>query len=190
MNQNTEQFFEIYKSHINRRGAPEFLQWLEEETDFFTAPASTRYHLSEEGGLCEHSLNVFSRLRETIEPERDVLEESIAICGLLHDVCKANFYATDYRNAKNSETGVWERVPYYTVQDQFPFGHGEKSVFLIQRFMALSDEEALAIRWHMGAYDASAKVNEKVLSEVYQKYPLALYLHFADQKATYFDEKK
>lgn len=184
-----EDFQRIYERYIRRPGADRFLTWLE-ATDFFTAPASTKYHLSKEGGLCSHSINVFERLQDLVEPGAQNGNESMAICGLLHDVCKANFYAVDYRNAKNPKTGLWERVPYYIVQDRFPFGHGEKSVFLILRHMALSDEEAMAIRWHMGAYDAAAKTNEKMLSEVYRQYPLALNLHFADMKATYFDEKE
>ena len=110
-------------------------------TGFFTAPASTKYHGNYEGGLVKHSLNVFERIRGRLE----FTPETRAICGLLHDVCKANFYAVDYKNQKNA-AGTWERVPFYTVKDQFPFGHGEKSVFLIERFMNLTNKKALAIR--------------------------------------------
>ena len=114
--------------------------------------------------------------------------ESIAICGLLHDICKANFYTISYRNAKN-ERGQWEKVPYYTVDDQFPFGHGEKSVFVVERFMRLRENEAIAIRWHMGGFDEAAKSGGFSISHAYEKYPLAVLLHMADLEATYLSEQ-
>ena len=160
-----ENFIEVYKKHIHREGADKLLQWLK-TTDFFTAPASTKYHGAHEGGLDESA------------------EETIAICALLHDVCKANFYKTDFRNQKNS-AGEWEKVPYYTVSDQFSYGHGEKSVWLIQRFMRLSIEESIAIRWHMGGFDEAVKGGSRALSKAYEEYPSALLLHIADMKATY-----
>lgn len=140
--------------------------WLE-KTDFFTAPASTKYHLSVEGGLLEHSLNVYNRLLELVKNENlkrtgsNVVDErtleNVTICALLHDVCKVNFYKVAYRNQKNETTKEWKKVPYYTVEDKFPYGHGEKSVFLIERFIRLTVEEAMAIRWHMGGFDEAVK---------------------------------
>lgn len=111
--------------------------------------------------------------------------ETIAICGLLHDVCKANFYKATTRNVKNDETGKWEKVPYYSIEEKFPFGHGEKSVFLIERFMKLTPEEAVAIRFHMGEFE-----KERSTSDAYSKYPLAVMLHVSDLLATYMDEKE
>lgn len=187
-----ENFIEVYKKHIHREGADKLLQWLK-TTDFFTAPASTKYHGAHEGGLVEHSLNVYKFYRKEMFQRAKLFsgadldesaEETIAICALLHDVCKANFYKTDFRNQKNS-AGEWEKVPYYTVSDQFSYGHGEKSVWLIQRFMRLSIEESIAIRWHMGGFDEAVKGGSRALSKAYEEYPSALLLHIADMKATY-----
>lgn len=178
-----------YKGHIVREGSQALLEWLL-ESDFFIAPASTKYHGAWEGGLAEHSLHVFYRLKKLCIAECGELKhlESIAICGLLHDLCKTNFYAVSTRNVKNEKTGMWEKQPYYTVADKFPLGHGEKSVFLIERFLRLTPEEALAIRWHMGGFDDAAK--GYALTGAYERCPLALLLHIADMMATYLDENK
>ena len=112
------------------------------------------------------------------------------ICGLLHDVCKAIFYKVGTRNVKIDVTGQWEKVPFYQVADQLPYGHGEKSVYLIERFMRLRTEEAMAIRWHMGGFDDAAKGGCFAISEAYDKYPLAVKLHIADLKATYLMEHR
>lgn len=148
---NKERFIEIFTSQIHRPGAAELLEWLE-STDFFEAPASTHYHGSYPGGLVEHSLNVYYELIGAGRVPGVPTAETYAVVALLHDICKADFYAQSTRNQKNSD-GKWETVPCYTVREKFPFGHGEKSAFLVQRFMLLTDAEALAIRWHMGAYD-------------------------------------
>ena len=185
------EFIRIYKKNIQRNGADKLLSWLE-STDFFTAPASTRFHLSHEGGLCEHSIHVYKRLCATVEAIRggEVSNETIAICGLLHDVCKANFYKVSNRNVKNERTGQWEKQPFYQVEDVYPYGHGEKSVFLIERRMRLRAEEAIAIRWHMGGWDEAAKGGSYACSTAFNKYPLALMLHIADMEATYLDENE
>ena len=161
------------------------IEWLA-TTDFFTAPASTKYHGAYEGGLVEHSLNVYEQLLMS-ENAGWFGKESIIKVALLHDICKANFYAVDYRNAKID--GKWGQVPFYTVTDDFPYGHGEKSVLLASRFLRLSEEEIMAIRWHMGAFDEAVKGGFN-LSQVYEKYPLALELHIADMRATYLVEKR
>ena len=180
-----EEFLEIYKTHITRKGADELLDWLL-RTDFFTAPASTRYHCACEGGLVTHSVSVFNTLVEKHFDEETDSMESFAICALLHDLCKAQFYKTSTRNVKNDETGQWEKVPYYSIEDSFPYGHGEKSVFLIERFMRLKLDEAMAIRWHMGGFDDA---NGYYISNAYDKYPLAVKLHLADLESTYLREK-
>ncbi len=180
-----DEFIQIFNENIGREGSGDFLNWLE-STDFFTAPASTRYHSCHEGGLCEHSLNVYHRLTAlATEPINLATNETIAICGLLHDVCKANFYKATTRNVKNEQTGQWEKQPYYSIEEKFPFGHGEKSVFLIERFMTLTPEEAVAIRFHMGEFE-----KERSTSDAYSKYPLAVMLHIADEEATFLDEKE
>ena len=169
-------FREIYQKYIHREGSTELLNWLE-ASDFFDAPASTKYHESYAGGLAEHSEKVFRELFRLLiaYPEVEVSTETVAVVALLHDVCKANCYKTEYRNRKN-ERGQWEKYPAYTFKEDFVFGgHGSKSVYLIQKFMPLTDEEAVAINCHMGGNDAF---------DAYRAYPLAFLLHTADMAAT------
>lgn len=170
-----------------RKDVDKLLLWLA-GTDFFSAPASTKYHGAYAGGLLEHSLNVYDAYMKLFGDDDDP-RDSIIICTLLHDICKAGFYAVEYRNRKN-EDGVWEKVPVYIVNDQFPMGHGEKSVFLIERFIKLKTEEAVAIRWHMGGFDDAVKGGSYALSGAYDKYPLAVKLHLADMYASYLIENR
>jgi len=192
--ENQERFIKIYKQNIKREGSDKLLEYLL-STDFFTAPASTRFHLSEEGGLCLHSLHTYERLLADVKNEygRNWEEtfpaESITICGLLHDVCKANMYKVDTRNVKNN--GVWEQVPYYTVEDKLPYGHGEKSVYIINGFMRITRDEAMAINWHMGPFDARVSGGgQNIMKEAFYQFPLALMTFFADMQAVYLDEKE
>lgn len=135
-----------------------------------------------------HSVSVFETMAERFFEEGDSME-SFAICGLLHDVCKAQFYKVSSRNVKNPDTGRWEPQPYYAIEDQFPYGHGEKSVFLIERFLRLKPSEAVAIRWHMGGFDDAARGGSFAISQAYERYPLAVKLHLADVYSTYLKEK-
>lgn len=185
-----EEFLNIYNENVKRDGADNFLNYLL-KTDFFTAPASTRFHGSHEGGLLEHSLNVYHCLKDYLERDRakqlyrmNYSEETIALCALLHDVCKVNFYKTDYRNAKN-ERGEWEKVPYYTIDDTLPYGHGEKSVYIISGFMRLTREEAFAIRYHMGF---SGVEDKNSIGKAFEMFPLAFALSVADMEASYYLE--
>lgn len=184
-----DEFVEIYKKNISRQGSEELLKWLS-NTDFFTAPASTKYHCACEGGLLQHSLNVYKVLMERYFNAETENAESFAICALLHDLCKAQFYKVSTRNVKNETTGAWEKQPFYQVEDSFPYGHGEKSVFLIERFMRLKTSEAMAIRWHMGGFDESAKAGGFSMSLAFDKFPLAVKLHISDLEATYLREKR
>ena len=180
-----EEFINLLKS-TNREGVEDLIKFMEEKTDFFTAPASTRFHGNYEKGLLEHSMKVYEILKHKVENcviELKVQEETIIIAALLHDICKANYYKIDYRNAKNAE-GVWEKVPYYTVDDTIPYGHGEKSVMMITEYMKLTSEEKYVIRWHMGFTEP--KENYTTIGLAYKKYPLALLMHEADLEATYF----
>lgn len=184
-----QKFIEYYQTNIHREGADRLLEWLQ-TTDFFTAPASTRYHCACPSGLVMHSVNVYEVMMEKhFDPETDNAE-SFALCALLHDVCKAQFYKISTRNVKNEKTGQWEKVPYYTIEDAFPYGHGEKSVYLIERFVRLKPAEATAIRWHMGGFDDAAKGGNFSISVAYDKYPIAVKLHLADLEATYLREKE
>jgi len=186
-----EQFIEIFKSEVNRPGADKLLEWLE-KSDFFDAPASSKFHLAEPGGLCKHSIHVFNNLkklvRDWVGPENVPIGgtsmESVAICGLLHDVCKANFYKVEMRNRKN-ENGQWEQYPFYVIDYQLPYGHGEKSVYIISGFMRLTREEAMAIRWHMGSW---VEGEARDAGNAFAKYPLSMMTHFADMMATNIDE--
>lgn len=180
-----EEFIKIFNENIKREGSQQFLKWLQ-TTDFFKAPASTRYHCACESGLVMHSVSVYNTLMEQHFNEETDSKESFAISGLLHDLCKAEFYKVSTRNVKDETTGRWEQVPYYAVEDTFPYGHGEKSVFLIERFMRLKIEEAMAIRWHMGGFTEGGGYS---ISQAYEKYPLAVKLHLADMESTYLKEK-
>ena len=190
INKNKEEFLNIAKTNIKRDGIDELLKWIE-STDFFEAPASARFHLAEAGGLCQHSLNVYHRLKKlAIEHfgEENTSLESVANCSLFHDVCKCCFYKTDYRNVK--ENGEWVQKPYYTIDDPLPYGHGEKSVYIINGYMRLSREEALAINWHMGGFDKRVQGGDQSFSNAYYKYPLCTLTHIADIMATYLDETR
>lgn len=180
-----DEFIQIFTENVTRAGAKELLSWLQ-NTDFFSAPASTKYHCACENGLVMHSVSVFNTMMEKHFEEGVDSVESFAIAALLHDVCKAEFYKVSTRNVKNELTGQWEKQPYYSIEDKFPFGHGEKSVFLIERFMKLRLDEAMAIRWHMGNFDDSSGYT---VSQAYEKYPLAVKLHLADMESTYLREK-
>lgn len=189
---NKEEFIKIVTETIKRPGIENLMKWLE-KTDFFTAPASTRFHLSEEGGLCEHSLNVYKRLKREIiseyEYESPYSDESIALVALFHDTCKTDVYKVEMRNVKNKETGKWEQEPYYTFDDAIPMGHGEKSVYIINGFLRLTREEAMAVMWHMGGFDVRVKGGDFSVNKAFEMYPLAALLHVADLKATTLDEK-
>jgi len=190
-----EEFIQIYTENIKRNGADKLLEYLK-KSDFFTAPSSTRYHGAHEGGLVEHSVNVYHCLKDYLSRPRtkelygmDFSEETIAIVALLHDVCKINFYTTEMRNKKNDVTGQWEKVPYYTINDTLPYGHGEKSVYIISGFFygddRLTRDEAFAIRYHMGF---SGTEDKNSIGRALEMYPLALALNVADMEAAYFLE--
>ena len=179
-------FLTLCKTIDRGNGVFDLLDWLE-ETDFYTAPASTKYHGAHQGGLLEHSLNVYDELKRLLSayPEIKVSEESVVIVALFHDLCKVNFYATEKRNRKN-ESGQWESYDAYTIQEKFCFGgHGSKSVYLVQHFMSLKPEEAVAINCHMASWDGN-----KDVGKAFEKFPLAWLLHVADESATFIKESK
>lgn len=188
LERNKERFKALIRSTETRKDELErLLGWLEGQ-DFFEAPASTRFHGAYKGGLLEHSLNVydaFIKLFGNSEHNKD----SIIICTLLHDVCKVGFYSVEYRNKKN-EAGVWEKVPVYVVDDKLPYGHGEKSVYILNCFMRLKTEEAMAIRWHMGGFDEAVKGGSYAQSSAFGQFPLAVKVHMADLYASYIMETR
>lgn len=186
LNPNINLFLKITDG-ITRYGITHFMDWLCKETDFMTAPASTRFHGAEEGGLLKHSLCVYKNLLALRPPSVDYSLDTMKIVSLFHDICKVNFYAVDTKNRKNPETGIWETVPYYTVDEQLPYGsHGGKSVYLLMSHgLDLTEQEAIAINNHMGGWDYTTYHNP---SQAFEKYPLAVYLHMADIMATYIDK--
>ena len=187
-----KQFEELLLS-TKREGIEALLEFIR-KSDFYTAPASTKYHSCHEGGLLEHSLNVYECLIAKLNSPiwsptlSKIPKESLVISSLLHDLTKTYFYTVEYRNKKNDETGVWEKIPFYTIDDKVPYGHGEKSVMMIEEYIKLTPVERYSIRWHMGW--SEPKENYNALGKAMGKYPLVLALHEADQEATYLLEEE
>ena len=186
---NKERFIEVYKKYIHREGSDKLLEYLmSHSSDFFDAPASARYHGNYDGGLVEHSLNVYDCLKDYLERTRvkttyglNYNDESIAIVALLHDLCKINCHKKGTRNVK--ENGQWKQVPTFEYNDTLPYGHGEKSVYMISGYMRLTREEAFAIRYHMGF---SGSEDARNVGAAFEMFPLAFALSTADMEATYF----
>ena len=183
-----QRFLDLYQSSIKREGADDLLEWIS-SSDFFTAPASTRFHGAYEGGLLAHSLNVYDCLVDELASaglNEEYSPETVAVVSLLHDVCKANFYKKGTRNVK--ENGQWVTKEIFEIDEKFPCGHGEKSVIILQNFIRLEAEEIYAIRAHMGGFDTSVKGGDYFIGKIFEKSKLALLLHLADMKATYLLE--
>lgn len=199
--------FEAEMSKVRRPGIDKLMAYIR-KSDFYTAPASTKYHLSCEGGLLQHSLNVLDAMREVMTKENDgqyedgsprikyhyqvagrfvttISEESLIVIALLHDICKTYFYTVSTRNAKNEKTGKWEKAPYYTVSDKMPLGHGCKSAMIIKQYMELTTPEMYAIWWHMGFTDTTDTMS---LTQAIKQYPIIWAVHTADMMASYFME--
>jgi len=178
-----EEFEHILLS-TGRDGIIDLLKYLE-STDFFTAPSSTKYHDTEPGGLLNHSMKTYYYLNRLTDLFTGIYpEDTVKIVGLLHDICKANFYKRDFRNVKVE--GIWTPQPYISIEDQLPLGHGEKSVILLQRFIKLTDDEIMAIRWHMMAFDdlhCTYAGNPLAITAASTKYPLIVLMHIADLSA-------
>ena len=209
------EFIRIFQEDVIpvRPGAADLLYYLEKQSSFFTDPASGKYHLNVPGGLCQHSLNVYHRLMNLVATEPYLFEnggfpapgkDSIAVIALLHDLCKIGCYQQEARNQKNYDPEkvkaagwgvkhdqlgdfIWETVMQYKFDDPMPYGHGEKSVYIISGYMKLSREEAFAIRYHMGPWQDGEKNN---VNKTFELYPLAVLAHIADMQATYFDERE
>lgn len=201
-NKSVERFEQLLKS-TKRDGVDSLIEFIR-KSDFYTAPASTRFHSCHEGGLLEHTLNVYDRLKEKSKDKvwaasfGNLTEDNLIIAALLHDLCKCYYYVSEYKNKKvYSETGAksdsngrfdWVSVPGYTVDDKIPYGHGEKSVMMIEEFIKLHPAERYAIRWHMGFTEPKEVWN--TLGLAIRKYPLVLALHLSDLESTYLLEKE
>lgn len=201
MQTNIERFESLLRS-TKREGIEALIKFIR-KSDFYTAPASTRYHSCHEGGLLEHTLNVYDRLVSKFNDELwkdkvDVGYDSLIIAALLHDLCKCYLYSTELKNKKEySDKGTksdsngrfdWVTVPSYMVDDKIPYGHGEKSVMIIEEYIKLKPMERYAIRWHMGF--SEPKENWSTLGTAMRKYPFILALHTADLESTYLLEKE
>ena len=195
---NKEKFKKWIKKYVvseeNAKNVDAFIAFLE-STDFFIAPASTRFHSNCPGGLCQHTINVVARLFKIVNSEysqetikKPDFKENVFLAAALHDLCKINFYKETTR-VKKDEKGNKYQYPFWEIEDRFPMGHGEKSLYLAQKFFNLNDEVAIAIRWHMGWSDASAKGGSQCVGNAFAAYPLALYLHTADSFASFLDEE-
>lgn len=183
-----EEFKSIVEKKIQRDGIKDLMEWLE-TTDFYTAPASTKFHNDHEGGLVEHSINVYNYLMAS-PIAGNYSAETLAIVSLFHDLCKVHTIGISMRNVKNEKTGQWEKQPYYSSDVMYPGGHGEKSVYILMKYMKLSDEEVLAINWHMGGFDTRCKGGPYDLSTAFEISSLAVELHVADLRASYIAESK
>lgn len=191
---NRERFIRLCQDNISRKGVFDLISVLE-NSDFFVAPCSTRFHLCCQGGLCQHSLDVYDELiklalTQNIDIDNYEIRESLTIIALFHDLCKVDFYGTELKNVK--EGSQWVQRMAYVVKDMLPLGHGEKSLFFISRYMTLTSVEALAIRWHMGGFDNAVKGGEQAMNNALARVDLApIYitlLHCADMIATHIAE--
>lgn len=186
-----QRFIQLAKENIKREGIDKLLEYLQ-RTDFFDAPASAKFHSAYNGGLCDHSLNVYNRYIANLQNEygkdwqNKISLESATIIALFHDICKVDYYKQDVKNVK--EEGVWVQKPYFKVEDNLPYGHGEKSVYIVNGFLRLTREEAMAINWHMGGFDSRVRGGFYGLDQVFYTYPTALIFHLSDIQATYLDE--
>lgn len=204
---NKAEFEEIARKYIKRDGLEKVLAWLE-QSDFYSAPASTQYHLSVEGGLCQHSLNVFHSMVElcnkywnkeesddniyngdSLEQDGAFNMENIAIVALFHDICKANCYVRDFKNVKVN--GKWEQQEYWKWDEQFVYGHGSKSVYILQQYMRLYIDEAQAIRFHMGGReDPLSQQYERQYATIYDNSKFAVMLYLADNWSCFLVENE
>lgn len=189
---NKEQFIKIMEQ-VERPGVDKLLDWLE-GTDFYSAPASTRFHGSYPGGLVYHTLNVVYELRELVKfyEVEGIPKESIIIVALAHDFCKINTYEETMVNVppQRSKTAKWEQQLGYKKNEPLKLGHGAKSLSILQDFITLEDYEKEAIFWHMGAYDTGILSSTHDLYDVFEENKLAFLLHMADMVATYITESK
>lgn len=191
--------FEAEMAEVHREGVDKLMEYIR-KSDFYSAPASTKYHLSVNGGLLQHSLNVLDALRGLLQWNEDggnwdyiaaghviasVPNESVTIMALLHDICKTHFYTVSTRNVKNDKTGVWEKMPFFTIDDKMPLGHGDKSAMIIKQYMNLTNAELYAIWWHMGISDGG---DIRQFGQAIDKYPIVYALHTADMLASHFME--
>lgn len=190
--------FEKLLLSVQRDGIERLVEYLR-SSDFYRAPASTRYHSCHEGGLLEHTMKVYQCLINKVsnpiwgEIIKNTSRDTLIIIALLHDLCKTNFYVPERKSRKTGRQlpngkPEWEDYMGYSIDDKLPFGHGEKSVYMASGFIRLTREEALCLRWHMGFSEGKENMNS--LSAAIKLFPLILALNEADTEATYLLEKE
>jgi len=189
--------FNTALTFIKREGITELVNWLETETDYFTAPASSQFHGNYEGGLLDHSLQVLRFALHNFnlilkqKPDLEYLRESVVISALFHDVCKCNNYVKEEK-WKKDENNKWVSYQGWSTKDTFPMGHGEKSVYLVSQHLKLTNAEVMAIRWHMGAFESSVNVTGSFTSFAFyaaMDNPLVRLIHCSDMLALAVEEK-
>lgn len=184
----TVQFIEVMRS-TNRKGMDDLLAYVVEDTDFFSAPASTRFHGNFKGGLLIHSVNALNRFDAMCDKEGiDIPKDSRLIVGGLHDLCKANQYREIIKTLKNDKDKKWYDCHTYefTNDNTLPLGHGDKSVMLLQKYINLTDLEMMCIRWHMGSTEEGAI--KAGINDAFKYHKAVPAMYMADTMATTFDE--
>lgn len=197
---NKIEFINLLRS-TKREGVENLINWLENKSDFFVAPSSAKYHGAYEGGLCQHSLNVYKAAVALLADANElalyekniskITNETLIITALLHDLCKTNFYVKTIKVFKDEATNTWHHYYMYEINDNFPLGHGEKSVIMAQNFIRMSAEEIIAIRWHMGSYDRGTIISpyeNPSLNNSMNNCPLLIIMQNADMFASYMME--
>lgn len=197
-NENSEVLEETKRAYIEllrstkREGIEKLIDYLENKSDFFTAPASTKFHNNYEGGLLLHSMNVYQNFRKllSLRPEIQVEEESIIIAALCHDLCKANYYTKEKRNRKVDDK--WEAYEVYTTvkSPSIPYPHATRSIRFLRSFISIKHLEELMIFYHMGPYGGEDYEYKNLLQDVNERYPATLLFYIADLMASYLDEEK
>lgn len=166
---------------VDRGGVDGLMDWLD-STDAYSAPCSTRHHLAEKGGLIEHSLSVYDtlcKLDDTFCTEFE--SDSMVITALTHDFCKVDYYVPDKK--WNKDTGAWRQIDIWSIRDSLPLGHGNKSLYLVSKFIDLTDDEAAAIVHHMTCWNPSVVLDYSAgasFNTAVDKYPLVTMLSAAD----------
>ena len=198
--------FDTLLRSTNRPGIENLLTWLSKYSDFYTAPASANYHGSFAGGLISHSLNVYDAALDIWEimkrkaiPDKNIgtiTMDSVIICTLMHDLCKANFYKSKekwWKDDTREYSNQWRKYMSYEIVDQLPLGHGEKSVIILQNFIQLSGTEMCAIRWHMGLSDIGCFISpycKQSIMDAINNIPLVELLILSDHFASFIMEKE
>ncbi|MBO4687705.1 MAG: metal-dependent phosphohydrolase [Clostridiales bacterium] len=192
---NKKKIIELLLS-TKRPGMDRLVDWITNKTDFFTAPASTKYHLCCDGGLAQHSLHVYQRLSEKVAQGLINIEpDTVIITSILHDLCKVNFYVKETKNVKEGtkinqygkEVANWVEKEVWGIKDSFPVGHGEKSCWYIQNFIRLKAEEYAMIRLHMGP---DKNTYPDPFSETAKIYPSVVAIFTSDIESAYILEER